>query len=658
MLKYNKIVIFIFSLHILALDACKPQNRSDNESSVLVSDAICVTAPSTGSVDQSLAPLVNEFKIQGVVRFEELRLNRTIKTFSRSEFEDAFATSDKQNIQTAFDYWFKGGYKDINNPESKTGLRSESFLRKGYQAMRSKSPQAFQIPSTVYRGLKLNSESIRSFLQDMSSNMNRSSSIHLGIGNKPVWASASRRPTIAGKFAASGEYSVLLRINQRSGLAMESLSTETGFYHEREVLLPPEAKFNVKAINTLEKDGKVQSLVISLEEVSSPSLNLVSETIVSPQGSDTSDNFLGAELSLTSDVLAEATTNLAGPAMGFSLAGDCDVGLAEESKAVGNNSGKNAFVKSKQTASSVKGQRGTLSVQELQAVSENHIKEEVETFTRWLLAKPNVQKVMTGVGRTIIAGVLAEAIYKDLKEGNYKVVGGHVSLHNVAHSHVVQVFTSLIGAEMGASAGAAIGNSIFVGIGGFIGGFIGGIGGWELGGRMETWVANHLFPQTSPPVVGSRAQNYQAKLMASNVKIFMYPADRRVYLVPSPTGQGLTWAPTQIPVIPGWDIFEIVDLSGKSTGLKMIKSHTKDTCLMAYTQNKTLGLTTCDHARVNQQWKWDINSQNRSETMIQSVLDKNLCIDRYLNDNNEQTRAVGLYSCDAGKHNQLWSYGG
>ena len=79
---------------------------------------------------------------------------------------------------------------------------------------------------------------------------------------------------------------------------------------------------------------------------------------------------------------------------------------------------------------------------------------------------------------------------------------------------------------------------------------------------------------------------------------------------------------------------------------------------MAYPQSQSLGLTTCDHGRVNQQWTWGVGDQVRNETTIQSVLNSNLCIDRYLNDGNEEMRNVGLYSCDSSKHNQRWTYGG
>jgi hypothetical protein len=41
-----------------------------------------------------------------------------------------------------------------------------------------------------------------------------------------------------------------------------------------------------------------------------------------------------------------------------------------------------------------------------------------------------------------------------------------------------------------------------------------------------------------------------------------------------------------------------------------------------------------------------------------SILDKKLCMDGYLNDNNGQSRVVGLFSCDVDKHNQLWTLGG
>lgn len=653
---HTKILVPGFALFLLF--ACKPQNNSNSESSITATNALCVSTPSGSSGAQSFASIQSKFNIHGVVRFEELATNRNIKTFSIKDFEGAFPPAEKDEILSAFKSWFLDGYTDINNPASKTGVRSASFLRKGYQSMRGKFGDNFITKTTVYRGLKLNADSINTFLQEMKTSMDRSSPIHLGPGNKPVWASASRRPIIATDRAENSEFGAVLRIHQNSGLTIESLSSRTVYHFEREVLLPPEAKFKVTAINTLEKDGKVVSFLVTMEETSIPSIKLLADAVDTSQELTASEHLQDAGLNLNTGEAILGSAGLSGATTGFSLAGDCEVGLAEEAKTVGQTSGKNALAKAKASASAVAEQQSALRIAALQAASEGHIKEEVQIFTRWLLAKPNVQKVLKGVGVALVAATLADAIYNDLKEGNYKVVHGHVSLHNVSHSHVVKVFASLVGAEMGASAGAAIGNSIFLGIGGFIGGFIGGIGGWELGGRMETWVADKLFPQTSPSVVGRRAENYQAILMASNVKIFTYPADRRVYLTPSSEGEGVSWLPTSVAHVPGWDIYEITELNGKSTGLKMIKSTTKGKCLMAYPQNKSLGLTTCNHARVDQQWKWDVNLQNKNETTIQSILDKNLCVDRYLNDHNGLARVVGLYSCDMGKHNQRWTFGG
>ena len=652
----TKILIPCFAIFFLF--ACKPQNNSNSESSMTATNALCVSTPSGSSGNQTFAPIQSKYNIQGAVRFEELATNRTIKTFSIKDFEGAFPPAEKDQILSAFKSWFLDDYTDINNPASTKGSRSASLLRKGYQSMRAKFSDNFITKTTVYRGLKLNADSINTFLQEMKTSMDRSSPIHLGPGNKPVWASASRRPIIATDRAENSAFGAVLRIQQNSGLSIESLSSRTVYHFEREVLLPPEAQFKVTAINTLEKDGKVVSFLVTMEEMSIPSLKLLADVEDTSQELAASEHSQDTGLNLNNGELFLASSSLSGATTGFSLAGDCEVGLAEEAKTVGQTSGKNALAKAKASASTVTEQQSALRIAALQAASEGHIKEEVQIFTRWLLAKPNVQKVLKGVGITLVAATLADAIYNDLKEGNYKVIHGHVSLHNVAHSHVVKVFASLVGAEMGATAGAAIGNSIFLGIGGFIGGFIGGIGGWELGGRMETWVANKLFPQTSPNVVGRRAENYQAILMASNVKIFMYPADRRVYLTPSAEGHGVSWLPSSESHVPGWDIYEITEINGKSTGLKMIKSTSKGKCLMAYPNNKTLGLTTCNHARVDQQWKWDVNTQNRNETTIQSNLDKNLCVDRYLNNNNDQTRVVGLYSCDMAKHNQRWTFGG
>lgn len=274
---FLKIRLLVIYLILFNANACKSINHPGNDANLSGTTPACLPSPSKASGSADLNALLSKVNNNSHVNLDSLGINRQIRTFSKREFDDVFSKLNDPNVESAFEYWFKGGYTEINARQSKEGMRNWDLLNKGYQAMKAKYPNAFENYSTVYRGLKMTPDSMKQLLNTYLSPSTRSNPVFLGRNNTQVWASSSRRPIIARDFAAKGEYSVVMQIKQKSGIAIESLSTNTGFSHEKEVLLPPSAKFKVTSIHPLEGNGARNQYLVVMEEVGGASLHLLDD---------------------------------------------------------------------------------------------------------------------------------------------------------------------------------------------------------------------------------------------------------------------------------------------------------------------------------------------------------------------------------------------
>jgi hypothetical protein len=115
------------------------------------------------------------------------------------------------------------------------------------------------VPGTVYRGMGFSRSIAESYCQ-----LDEDLPLHLGPwGGQPAFASTSRKIDRALHFAAKGEQSVLLVIEQKRGIGIETISQ---YDSEAEVLTHPNAHFRVTKRYRADLDGR-DHIVLHLEEM-------------------------------------------------------------------------------------------------------------------------------------------------------------------------------------------------------------------------------------------------------------------------------------------------------------------------------------------------------------------------------------------------------